>query len=167
MNKVRLWAFFWVFVFFLVHNGLLFLFPFPLPALVLIAVIYYGLYEGPTFGLCLGAAAGFLFDLFGAGRMGPEMLLYGAIGWTSGATAKNIFRESFLTQFWLAGLSAYFLMAGNALFFEGGLEHGSAAVSALTGAFRPLPILATSAVSVLFFRHFRKVSFVRSERRLY
>ncbi len=167
MSSARVWAFIWVFIFFLIHNTLLFVFPLPVPSLVLITVIFYGLYEGPLFGLALGIAAGFLLDLFGAGRMGAEMMLYGAIGWLCGNTAKNIFRESTLTQFFLAAFGAYFLILGNTLIFKGGFDRETAGFHLIREAFLPIPIFATAVASPYFFRYFRKVSFVRSERRLF
>ena len=109
MNKTRLLAFLWIFILFLIQNGLQFVTFGKWPLLILIGVIFYALLEGPLFGLVIGGFAGFLMDLSGTGRFGLEMMIFGSLGVLAGLTASKIFRESLMTQLLLPALGNYFV----------------------------------------------------------
>ena len=72
MNKTRFLAFFWIFILFLAQNAAHVLFSGEFFPLVLVAVIYYALLEGVSFGFLAGCFAGFLLDLFGIGQIGTR-----------------------------------------------------------------------------------------------
>lgn len=167
MSKARAWAFVWILALFLAENFLQFLVPGLRAPLMLIGVVFYALYEGPQFGLWIGLAAGLLMDLYGTAKFGPEMAIHGALGVLCGYSASKLFRESLLTQMALPALATYLLYLANAVFFRSCAASESVTPGVFLDALAWPPILFAAAVSPIFFRHFRRISFVRSQRRLY
>ncbi len=126
MSKPRVLAFLWIFIFFLLQNGLQFVLPDRAPLLLLIGVVFYGLSEGPLFGLLLGLYAGFFMDIFGVGKLGLQMAFFGSLGLLSGYAKSKVFSESLLTAILFPALAYYLLLCLNfittRIFFEGGAE---------------------------------------------
>ena len=126
MNRSRVLAFLWIFIFFLLQNGLQFALPDRVPLLLLIGVVFYGLSEGPLFGFLLGLYAGFFMDIFGVGKLGLQMAFFGSLGLLSGYAKSKVFSESLLTAILFPALAYYLLSCLNfmtiRIFFEGGAE---------------------------------------------
>lgn len=160
MNKTGFLAFFWIFAFFLAQNALHLMFSVDLVPLVLVAVVYYALLEGASFGCLAGLFAGALFELFGTGRIGPQIAILGFLGAGSGIIASKIFRDSLPTQLLLPPLGGYFVALAN-LSLAG---EGPRGWALLAGAFSWTQLLLTAAVSPFLFRFLKRVSVVRAER---
>lgn len=126
LNKPRILAFLWIFIFFLLQNGLQFVFPDRAPLLLLIGVVFYGLSEGPVFGFCLGLYAGFFMDIFGVGKLGLQITFFGLLGLLSGCAKSKVFSESLPTAILFPAIAYYLLLCLNfittRIFFEGGAE---------------------------------------------
>ncbi len=166
MSTERRWtAFLWVLVFFLIQNAVMTLLPFRLPPLLLIVVLFYALYEGPLFGAVLGCAAGFLMDLYGVGRMGPQMMLYAACGVFAGYSASKFFRDSFVSQVVLPAFAVYFVTFCNLAAAQGATGESLDGLRLAIEAFVPKTVILTAAVSPLFFMLLKRISFVPSYRR--
>lgn len=98
MTPQRFAGIFWIFVFFIAENFFReFLWHFYLP-FTLVAVIFYALTEGPGFGIVCGIFAGCLFEFYGTGRIGFEIILGALCGGGCGFFASRVFRENILTQ---------------------------------------------------------------------
>jgi len=157
MSKGRFFAFVWTFFLFLLQNAVTYVFPDKTPPFLLMGVIYYALQEGPLFGMALGAFAGVFLEVFTAGALGYQMVIFASCGGLSGFIASKIFRESILVQVFLPSVMLYFLTLFNLLIFKaqtGGIE----GFFALSGAFRPWELLAAALVSPIAFSFLRKVS---------
>ncbi len=93
------------------------------PLLLLIGVVFYGLSEGPLFGLLLGLYAGFFMDIFGVGKLGLQMTFFGSLGLLSGYAKSKVFSESLLTAILFPAVAYYLLLCLNfittRIFFEG------------------------------------------------
>ena len=98
LSKAHLLSFFWIFIFFLVQNGLSFIFLNQTPSLLLIGVIFYAMTQGAIFGFVIGCFGGFCLDLLGPGRMGQEIFILGFLGFLTGLASSKIFRDSLVTQ---------------------------------------------------------------------
>ena len=157
MTNRRVTAFFWVFLFFLAQNALQFIFPCRLPSLLLLTVIFYALFEGPVFGLALGAFAGFFLDLLTANAMGPWVWTLGLTGVASGYSAKKLFRDSLLTQMLLPALGEYLVSLAH-LAMAPGPQPGALAL--LSQAWSPV-VIETALFSPLFFTFLKKISWVK------
>ena len=68
------------------------------PDVLLIVVIFTGLFGGPRIGLEAGAFAGIMVDIFGISSFGAGIFAYGVTGILSGVLNKGLYKESFLTQ---------------------------------------------------------------------
>src|SRR4051812_32039529 len=108
MDPKKIAPFFWMFVLFLVQNATSSLFPQKTPILLLTALLFYALSEGPEFGALLGAYAGLLLEIFGQGAMGGEVVVLAATGFVFGKCAGAFFRESIFAQFLFPVLAFYF-----------------------------------------------------------
>lgn len=151
MNPSRLGAVATVFFFFLVQNTLGLVFSEYAPALVLIAVVYYGLTQGPSFGFLLGVAAGIFFEIFSVGKIGYEMMALGLCGLLAGYTATAFFRENLLARVVLPAVLVY----GETLFrlvIDGGVREAGSVFGALRDAFVWPTILSTAIFSPVVFR---------------
>lgn len=72
------------------------------PDILLIIVIFTGLFGGKRLGLEAGIFAGIMIDIFGISPFGSGILAYGLTGILNGILNKGLYKESFLTQFILA-----------------------------------------------------------------
>jgi len=66
------------------------------PNFLMITVIIMALVEGPNTGTVLGFVAGLLFDLLGAGPVGPMALVLAITGYATGLIQENLFAEGWL-----------------------------------------------------------------------
>lgn len=82
------------------------------------AVIFYALSEGAGFGLTAGLWAGFLLEVFVAGKFGLQMALWGTAGVSAGLLSSKIFPDSLPAQFFLPLLAQAFL-SGMSLHLRG------------------------------------------------
>ena len=155
MSSDRLLAFVWVFILFLFQNFLNTLFPGKCPPFLLMAVIFYSLREGPRFGMGLGAAAGFLLELFGQGGFGFWIINLAVVGALSGYVSSKIFQDSLLTEIFLPGLAFYFSTLAEIIFLQTrtGLFSGW---ETMGRAFLFWPLLMTVIISPLFFGWLQK-----------
>ncbi len=158
-------SFIWIFFLFLIQNTLDTVFACPLPPLLLIGVIFYALTEGPFFGFVIGCAAGFFLDLFGIGRIGTEMVIFGTLGALSGLAAAKIFRESLLTQILLPTLSHFIATFCNLLIFKMMLHEEWALFDLFKEALLNPQLLLTAALSPFIFRFLKRVSFIHAHQR--
>ena len=113
MSRARVWAFAWVCLFFFAQNGLYFFYPCDVAPLLVGAVVFYALSEGPFFGFILGIFAGALLELFGVGKIGLEPLFFAGAGFLSGMASSRIFHESFIARTVLPVLVTYGLCLFN------------------------------------------------------
>ena len=66
------------------------------PNILQLVVVTLALVEGPAAGASAGFAAGLLFDLLGAGPVGPMVLVLTVTGYMSGLLHENMFAEGWL-----------------------------------------------------------------------
>jgi rod shape-determining protein MreD len=66
------------------------------PNFLMITVIIMALAEGSNAGTVLGFIAGLIFDLLGAGPVGPMALVLSVVGYTIGLIHENLFAEGWL-----------------------------------------------------------------------
>lgn len=157
MSFDRARAFFWVFALFLLQNGLLYLFPAKVPALVLTGVLFYSLTEGTPFGVVIGAWGGFLMDLFSLGRPGFFTASFAGAGFFGGLLSSKIFRDSFLAQIVLpfAGLYGVNFVQLWRLQAQAGEPVGP---GLLGEAFLPWPLFLTALCSPWLFGKLRALT---------
>lgn len=74
------------------------------PDLILIAVVFFGLFSGPERGLEAGVLGGLLCDIFSLDFFGINALVLGIAGFVAGALSTAVFKESKKTQ----GLVVFF-----------------------------------------------------------
>ena len=68
------------------------------PDLLLILVIFFGLYKGPLSGACYGFLAGILLDLFSPAPLGTNAFSKTVLGFLAGAVAPLLYFEAPLIQ---------------------------------------------------------------------
>jgi len=158
-NSTRTWAFVWIFFLLLLQNALHFVFPREIFPFLLVGVIFYGLSEGPRFGFVSGCTAGFLLDLLGVGRIGPQLLLYGWVGMVSGWSASTLFPDSLWTQLFLPVISNVFVLVLSRLIYQDFSWQEGGVVVVLGSAAEWRSLLLTLVVSPLLFRFLKFVSF--------
>ena len=66
------------------------------PNVLQLVVVTLALVEGPAAGATAGFAAGLLFDLVGAGPVGPMVLVLTVTGYMAGLLHENMFAEGWL-----------------------------------------------------------------------
>jgi rod shape-determining protein MreD len=66
------------------------------PNFLLLVVVTIALVEGPASGASAGFAAGLIFDLLGAGPVGPMVLILTVTGYMAGLLHENMFAEGWL-----------------------------------------------------------------------
>jgi rod shape-determining protein MreD len=66
------------------------------PNFLLLVVVTLALVEGPAAGASAGFAAGLIFDLLGAGPVGPMVLVLTVTGYMAGLLHENMFAEGWL-----------------------------------------------------------------------
>jgi rod shape-determining protein MreD len=69
------------------------------PDLVLMCVIFFGIFLGPRMGLEAGLVGGLLTDIFSFGAFGMNALISGITGFLAGAFSAKVFKESSMIQF--------------------------------------------------------------------
>ncbi len=157
MFSSRLAAFFWIFVLFLVQNSIVYLFPEKAPALVLIGVLYYSLFEGAASGFAAGAWGGLLLDLFSQGRPGFFMAAFALSGGLCGAASSKIFEDSWLTEILLPSVSLYCIFFVEHLVLQ--MQSGETSIaSAFSNAFLFWPLFTTAVCAPWIFTRLRKIS---------
>lgn len=162
MSSDRFFAFILLFFLFFLQNFLNYLFPGKCPPLLLMAVVFYSLREGPVFGMWFGAAAGFLLELFGQGGFGVWALNLAAVGALAGFVSSKIFQDSLLTEILLPGLALYFSTLAEILTLQA--HAGSLSVWEAAGrSFLWWPLLGSLVFSPLLFGWLERFS---SSRRL-
>jgi rod shape-determining protein MreD len=77
------------------------------PNFLMITVIIMALVEGPNAGTVLGFAAGLLFDLLGAGPVGPMALVLTITGYATGLVHENLFAEGWLLPVGIIALATF------------------------------------------------------------
>ena len=153
-----------IFCLFLLQNAIMLVFPQKTPTLLLIAVLFYALSEGPLFGALLGAFAGALLEVFGQGRMGCDLLIFSVTGFIFGRTAGTFFRESLLSQFFFPVLAFYFVSFSRLVLYQissgGGFD-----LSFFHAALLPWDAAVVFASAPVIFFALRKVSYSSEGRR--
>ena len=81
------------------------------PDILLLFVVFFGLFLGPRMGFESGLAAGFLEDIFSVGIFWVNTLIFGAVGLLAGVTKMKFFKESKLTQALLVFTITIFAMS--------------------------------------------------------
>ena len=66
------------------------------PNFLLLVVVTLALVEGPAAGATAGFTAGLMFDLLGAGPVGPMVLVLTVTGYMAGLLHENMFAEGWL-----------------------------------------------------------------------
>ncbi len=157
MFSSRVVALFWIFILFLVQNSFAYIFPEKAPALVLIGVLYYSLFEGAGSGFMAGAWGGLLIDLFGQGQPGFFSAAFAASGGLCGIASSKVFEDSWLIEIILPFLSLYAILLGQHVFF---LTQAGEPVtfSAISVAFLPWPLFTTALCAPWLFTLLRKLS---------
>lgn len=163
MNRTRSLAFLWILVLFLLQNGICTVLPDLHLPLVLIAVIFYALFEGPAFGAVLGCYAGVYLDLFGFEGLGHQMLLFGVAGALSGFAASKIFRESFFSRIFLPPL-IYYLLAFCHQVSWNFLNNEPVRPEILKEVWQSLDLLATAVFSPFVFGLLKNLSALGAQR---
>ncbi|MCL2819101.1 MAG: rod shape-determining protein MreD [Actinomycetia bacterium] len=77
------------------------------PNFLMITVIVMALVEGPNTGTVLGFVAGLLFDLLGAGPVGPMALVLSIAGYIAGLVHENLFAEGWLLPVGIIALATF------------------------------------------------------------
>ena len=157
MFSSRLAGMFWIFVLFLAQNTLVYIFPEKAPALILIGVLYYSLFEGAVSGFIAGAWGGLLLDLFSQGRPGFFTAAFAVSGGLCGVASSKIFEDSWLTEAILPFLSLYAVLLVQKIFLLIGAEE-PVKFAAISGAFLLWPLLTTALCAPWIFSRLRKLS---------
>ena len=76
------------------------------PNFLLLVVVTLALVEGPVAGCSTGFACGLLFDLLGAGPVGPMVLVLTVTGYLAGLLHENMFAEGWLLPISVLGVAA-------------------------------------------------------------
>lgn len=76
------------------------------PNILLIVVVTLALVEGPNAGAAAGFAAGLMFDLLGAGPVGPMTLVLTVTGFMAGQLHENMFAEGWLLPLTVLGIAS-------------------------------------------------------------
>jgi rod shape-determining protein MreD len=78
---------------------------------MLICVVFFGLFLGPSAGLESGVAAGLLNDMFALDFFGINALTYGLSGLVAGLLSTKVFKESKKTEFAIVFFFTVFSMS--------------------------------------------------------
>ena len=166
MNRTRLSAFIWIFFLFLAQNTFLSSWPSrSFPALLVTGTVFYGVFEGPVFGLFAGLYAGFFLDVLGTGRLGIEAAVWGTLGLLAGLVSAKIFRESFFTRFLLTPLAGYTAALSNLAVLKCTMPEERLDFSVLGEAFHFWELAFTACLAPLVFGLLKRVSFIPKRRR--
>ncbi len=81
------------------------------PDIILICVVFFGLFLGSSAGLGAGVAAGLLIDIFVLDFFGINALIYGVTGFLAGLLSTKVFKESKKTEFAIVFFFTVFSMS--------------------------------------------------------
>ena len=76
------------------------------PNFLLLVVVTLALVEGPAAGCSAGFACGLIFDLLGAGPVGPMVLVLTVTGYLAGLLHENMFAEGWLLPLTVLGIAS-------------------------------------------------------------
>lgn len=158
-------AFFWLFVLFLIQNGLNYIFLQNTPPLLLIGVVYYALTGGPFFGFIVGCYAGIFLELFAIGHLGYQMGVMGFIGGMTGFLSSRIFPDSLFSELTLPALANYSAALLNLLIAKSFFHEETGGLGAFAEAFSWTQLFITAVFSPLVF-HWLKRTSLRAHGRL-
>ena len=164
-NKTRLVALVWVFVLFLIQNGLHTLFADQAPWVLLAGVLFYSMLEGPLFGLLIGCYAGFFLDLFGTGSFGISMAIFGFMGLLSGVSGAKLFSESPVTQVLIPTAACYLVLWLNLLIYRMAIQGDAFSFKFFMDAFLPWQLTLMAVSSPVVFVCLKKLSLNKRRRR--
>ncbi|MBI4845243.1 MAG: rod shape-determining protein MreD [Candidatus Omnitrophica bacterium] len=89
------------------------------PDLILLLVLFFGLYNGEKSGLLCGMILGVVVDILSTGIFGINSFLLGFVGFVSGALKERVYTNHILTSIIvgfsasLISVSSYYLLANN------------------------------------------------------
>ena len=159
MNKPGALAFLWIFVFFLLQNSLQFMFAGQSPPLLLIGVLFYGLSEGPLFGLIIGLVAGFFVDIFGVGKLGMPIILFGSLGVLSGYAKSKIFHDGLLTRILFPTVGTYLFSCSNFVITRFFFEEESSPPGVFLEAVSIPALILTAVISPFIFSFLHRFTY--------
>ncbi len=113
LTRAHVLAAFWLVFLFLLQSSF-----FHTPALLIGAVVYFGLREGAGFGWWVGVAAGFLLSLYSTTASSYEILFLGVFGWVSGIVSSKFFRDNRIIQAALWAFSVWIFSSFPNVFFR-------------------------------------------------
>ncbi len=157
MDSKKIIPFFWIFVLFLLQNAVGLFIPQRTPALLLLAILFYALSEGPVVGALLGIFAGVLLEIFGQGRMGCEILVLASTGFIFGKGGSAFFRESVFSQFLFPVLAFHFMVFLRLAIYQV-FSSDPFDLSLLGAALLPYDVLIIFTAAPVLFFFLRKVS---------
>ncbi|MBL7157610.1 MAG: rod shape-determining protein MreD [Candidatus Omnitrophica bacterium] len=79
------------------------------PELLLIATVFFGFHFGAARGMEVGMISGILKDLFSMTAFGVNVFSFLLVGFLAGFLKDKLFKEDFITQFFLSCASVYFV----------------------------------------------------------
>lgn len=97
------------------------------PELLLIAVLFFGFNFGIARGIEVGIVSGILIDIFSVGYFGINIVSFTLVGFIAGCLKDKLFKESFIIQFIVSGISVYFISGIYFLYFKDALYLGQSA----------------------------------------
>lgn len=84
------------------------------PDLILLVVVFLGLFKGPTAGAIVGFSAGLIYDLTSSSLLGMNALSLTLVGFLVGLTRTRVYRENIVVQVALVFAAT---LVSNILFF--------------------------------------------------
>ena len=85
------------------------------PNLILMCIVYFGIYYGATRGCFIGFVTGLCMDAITSTQLGPYIIIYILCGGLAGLLVKKVYRQHFLT--FLASVAIGTLIESVILFF--------------------------------------------------
>jgi len=165
VTKTRFLAFIWIFLLFLIQNAVFSAWAGrPFPIFLVMGVVFYGLFEGPFFGLAAGLYAGIFLDVMGTGKLGAQMAILGFLGMFAGFVSTKIFRESLFTQILLTSLVSYLVNLLNLAILQIMLPDEHLSFSVIQEAFHFWELAVTAILTPPIFDILRRVSFIPKHR---
>jgi len=77
------------------------------PELLLVATLFFGFHYGPGRGAEAGCISGVLKDIFSSGPFGINAFAFLFIGFFAGLLKDKLFKDNFVTQFFLSSVAVY------------------------------------------------------------
>lgn len=88
------------------------------PNIMLLAMVFYGLFTDERFGCEIGAACGLILDVFSIRPLGLNALLFGCAGHVIGRYRLKFYRHSSITHFIVTFAASYAVLAAYYLFIN-------------------------------------------------